>query len=159
MFEEEQKKRIETNFDSSLVSIPKKGRLIVSTSKESLSSLLLLLKAGGFAHLSLISCVDWIDDGELELCYHVWSQEQKIHAIVKTRIHRDSAHFISIIPIFQHAQTYEREIHEMFGVHFEGNPRLIPFLLEHWEDIPPMRKDFDLRKYAKDRFGAEERAE
>ncbi len=159
MFEEEQKNRIESDFESSRVSIPKKGRLIVATSKESLPSLLLLLKAGGFTHLSLISCVDWIEDGELELCYHVWSQEKKIHAIVKTRIMRDSPHFISILSIFQHAQTYEREIHEMFGVHFEGNPRQIPFLLEQWKDIPPMRKDFDLRKHAKDRFGVEERAE
>ena len=107
----------------------------------------------------MISCVDWMGEGELELVYHLWSYEKRIHAMVKTRIARESPRFLSIIPLFQHAQTYEREIHEMFGVHFEGNPRLTPLLLDHWQDMPPMRKDFDLRLYAKEHFGVEERSE
>ena len=159
MLEEEQKKKIEASLEGCQVTIPRAGRLVAATSKEALSSLLLLLKMDGFEHLSMISCVDWIDDGKLELVYHLWSYEKKVHAMVKTRIGRVSPRFLSIIPIFQHAQTYEREIHEMFGVHFKGNPRLIPFLLDHWEGMPPMRKDFDLRKYAREKFGVEERAE
>ena len=159
MIEEEQKKKIEASLEGCQVTIPRGGRMIATTSKEAFSSLLLLLKGDGFEHLSLISCVDWIDEGELELSYHLWSYEKKIHAMVKTRIGRDAPHLLSIIPIFRHAQTYEREIHEMFGVHFEGNPRLTPFLLDHWEGMPPMRKDFDLRNYAKETFGVEERAE
>jgi len=42
----------------------------------------------------------------------------------------------------------------MYGVHFEGNPRLTPFLLDHWQGPPPMRRDFDTRKYVQDAFGS-----
>jgi len=159
MAEEEIKHNIEASVEGCRVTIPRKGRLIAEAMKDALSSVLLLLKADGFEHLSMISCVDWIDEGELELVYHLWSYHKRIHAMVKTRIGRDSPRFLSVIPIFRHAQTYERELHEMFGIHFEGNPRLIPFLLDHWEGPPPMRRDFDLRGYAKEAFGVEERAE
>jgi len=157
--EEQQKNKIAANFENGEVTLPRKGRLVVTISKESLCSLLLFLKMDGFEHLSLISCVDWLGEGELELVYHLWSYQKKIHAMVKTRIDRESPHFLSIIPLFRHAQTYEREIYEMFGVRFEGNRRLIPFLLDNWQGAPPMRKDFDLRKYVKEKFDVEERAE
>jgi NADH-quinone oxidoreductase subunit C len=157
MIEEEQKRKIEGSLERCRVTLPRKGRLIARIPRDSLSSALLLLKAEGFEHLSMISCVDWIDEGELELVYHLWSYRDKIHAMVKTRLGRDSPRFLSIIPIFRHAQTYERELHEMFGIHFEGNPRLTPFLLDHWREAPPMRRDFDLRGHVKEKFGVEER--
>ncbi len=68
--------------------------------------------------------------------------------LVKTRIPRDNPVQDTLLPLWDQAQTYEREIHEMFGIKFEGNPRLTPFILEDWEGIPPMRKDFDSRKYS-----------
>jgi NADH-quinone oxidoreductase subunit C len=79
--------------------------------------------------------------------------------MVKIRIGRDQPYYLSVIPIFPHAQTYERELHEMFGIHFQGNPRLIPLLLDHWRATPPMRKDFNLRQYASENFDIGERAQ
>ena len=149
---EEVKRKIQANFEGCKATTPRPGRLIATIPSQALPSLLLLLKADGFEHLSLISCVDWIDEAELELSYHLWCYDKKIHAIVKTRIGRDSPRFLSIIPLFQHAQTYEREIHEMYGVRFEGNPRLTPLLLDHWQGPPPMRRDFDTRQYVQDTF-------
>jgi NADH-quinone oxidoreductase subunit C len=159
MSEQDKKKQIETALEDCRVIVPRKGRMVVTTPRDSLSSALLLLKSEGFEHLSMISCVDWIDEGELELVYHLWSYREKIHAMVKTRIARDEPYFLSISPIFPHGQTYERELHEMFGIHFQGNPRLIPLLLDHWRAAPPMRKDFDLRHYAAENFDIGERAQ
>jgi len=156
--EEDQKRRLVAGLRECRVAIPKPGRLVAEVPRDGLVSLLLLLKADGFEHLSMISCVDWIEEGELELVYHLWSQEKKVHVMAKTRIGREAPRFLSIIPIFRHAQTYERELHEMFGIVFDGNPRLVPLLLDHWRGPPPMRKDFDLRRYAKETFGVEERA-
>ena len=77
--------------------------------------------------------------------------------MLKTRLPREDARIVTASPVFRHAQTYEREIHEMYGVHFEGNPRLTPFLLDHWQGPPPMRRDFDTRGYVKETFEVEER--
>jgi len=43
-------------------------------------------------------------------------------------------------------------MHELFGIKFEGHPRLTPLLLEREYKIPPFRKDFDTRKYVEEVF-------
>jgi len=146
------KQGIEQRYESCLVTVPREKRVIVSLPKDSLFSLIAFMKEQGFQHLSFITCLDWIEEGEFELVYHLASYEDGIHAIVKTRIDRADPVYLSIIPLFEHAQTYEREIHEMFGVEFTGNDRLTPFLLANWQEIPPMRKDFDTQEYSERMF-------
>jgi len=146
------KQGIEQRYASCLVTVPREKRVIVSLPKDSLFSLIAFMKEQGFQHLSFITCVDWIEEGEFELVYHLASHEDGIHAIVKTRVDRADPVYLSIIPLFEHAQTYEREIHEMFGVEFAGNDRLTPFLLANWQEIPPMRKDFDTQEYSERMF-------
>jgi len=148
MKEEAIKQGIEQRYASCLVTVPREKRVIVSLPKDSLFSLIAFMKE----HLSFITCVDWIKEGEFELVYHLASYGDGIHAIVKTRVDRADPVYLSIIPLFEHAQTYEREIHEMFGVEFAGNDRLTPFLLANWQEIPPMRKDFDTQEYSERMF-------
>jgi len=128
------------------------NRLSVTTPGESVLAVLDYLKASGFYQLKSISCVDWIDDNEFELVYHVASLERPLHIMVKTRIDRDKPVFPTAMSIFKNAGIFEREMHELFGVMFEGNPDLNPLFLDNWKDIPPFRKDFDMRKYVKDTY-------
>ena len=152
MREEAIRQEIEQHYERSQVTVPRRQRIIISLPKDSLFSLIAFMKEEGFRHLSLITCVDWIEEGEFELVYHLTSYEDSIHAIVKTRIDGANPTYQSMIPLFAHAQTYEREIHEMFGVEFAGNNRLTPFLLTNWQEIPPMRKDFDTKEYSERTF-------
>lgn len=48
------------------------------------------------------------------------------------------------------ADWEEREAEDLFGLHFEGHPKLGEFVLhEHWpEGVNPMRRDFDVREKA-----------
>lgn len=157
MSEQEIKEAIERRIDRAAAIVLKKGRVIVTVPAGTVVSALICLKAQGFEHLSAISCTDWLEQGEFELVYHLWSYKDKVHVMLKTRIPRENPQTVTAIPVFRHAQTYEREIHEMYGVHFEGNARLTPFLLDHWQGPPPMRRDFDARGYVKKKFGIEER--
>lgn len=117
------------------------------------------LKDLGFDHFALMTCIDLIDDNEFELVYHLWSYGTKGLIMVKTTIDRDEPTVGSVVPIFRPAITYEREIHEMFGLDFPGNPRLTEFILEDWEGPPPMRKDFNALQYSVDRFDMDIRYE
>jgi NADH-quinone oxidoreductase subunit C len=55
----------------------------------------------------------------------------------------------SIHHLWQQAKIYQRELREMFGIDFPGSPGLHEnFALEGWEDIPPMRRDFDTKEYS-----------
>ena len=159
MSEDDLKKKLEENIDGTVASVLRKGRVSVSVPSAGALSALVFVKSLGFEHLSAVSCTDWLEANELELVYHLWSYADKVHLMLKTRIPRDNARMVTATPVFKHAQTYEREIHEMFGVYFDGNARLVPLLLDHWEGLPPMRRDFNTREYVRDVFGVEERGE
>jgi len=151
---------IESTFKDISVSIPEDTKLIITAKKEDLLSILRFLQDKGYNHLALISCVDWIEEKEFELVYIITSYleeneytgREKINIILKTKINRENPQFITAIPVFENAEPYEREIHELFGINFKGHPRLTPLFLEREYKIPPFRKDFDTREYVKEFF-------
>ncbi len=155
------KKKLTSTFYDIQVDIHEKERIVISARKESVLSILSFLKNQGYTHLGLISCVDWIEEKTFELVYilsaylqddETYTEKEKMHIILKTKISREKSEFLSVIPIFKNAEPYEREIHELFGIHFEGHPRLTPLFLEREYKVPPFRKNFDTRKYVKDVF-------
>ena len=146
-------KKIKKTFSSAKVSIQREKRVIVEIEPDAIPPFLSYVKDYlDFKHLSHISYVDWIEENEFELVFILWSYEQQVQIIAKTRINRDVPKFTTITKLWVQAETYEREIHEMYGIEFEGNDRMGEFLLEDWEDIPPMRRDFDTIKFVKENF-------
>ena len=138
-----------------------KHRLEISVEKKAVLSVLSFIKIRGYNHLGLISCVDWIEENAFELLYILspymkkdesYTDDEKSNVLLKTRISREKPICLSAIPIFEIAEPYEREIHELFGIHFEGHPRLTPLFLERKYETPPFRKDFDTRQYVKTVF-------
>ena len=102
-----------------------------------------------YPHLSAISCVDWIDDKQFELVYQFWSYTKKVIVSVKIRIPRvEEPHFESITSLWQPAKFFERDIHEMFGIYFDGSEDMEKYILTDWNGPPPMRKDFITREFA-----------
>jgi NADH-quinone oxidoreductase subunit C len=154
--------KLESTFKDVQVVIPEDGRVAVTAENQSVLAILRFLKDAGFDHLALLSAVDWIEDNAFELCFILssymrnddeYTDSQKLHIILKTRIPREKPQFKTITYIFPNAEPYEREMNELFGIKFEGHKRLIPLLLERNYEIPPFRKDFDTRKYVEEVFG------
>ncbi len=55
----------------------------------------LLQGHASYVHLSAITCVDWIEEDEFELVYHVWSYETRSLVSAHTRIPRDPGVYLS----------------------------------------------------------------
>jgi NADH-quinone oxidoreductase subunit C len=155
------KEQLETAFKTVAVTIPEDTRIVIDVKKDQVLAVLRFLKDRKFDHLALVSCVDWIEEQEFELVYILtaYTQDEEkhtarnsLHLIVKTRISRQSPRLETVTGIFSNAEPYEREIHELFGVKFEGHKRLTLLFLERDYKIPPFRKDFDTRKYVSDVF-------
>lgn len=107
------------------------------------------LKNAGWRQLSFITCVDWLEEGVFELVYNLFDWEKGIRILLSMELDRQDPHTMTIINIFDGAQYYEREIHEFFGVVFQGNEDALKSLfLERWDDMPPLRKDFNSRAYS-----------
>ncbi len=146
--------RLKTRFDVFDFEQRKKYQSFCSVNKLSLVSLVTYLKATeGFKVLVLITVVDWIEDGKFQITYLLNNPELKTDLGIRTFISRDNEEMESIHDLWEHAPTFQREIREMYGINFPGSPRVDEsFLLEGWDDIPPMRREFDTKKYSEDTF-------
>ena len=125
---------------------------IVSVEASMLNAVLELLKRKGFSHLSLITGVDRIKDGVFEVFYTLFRWETGETLLVKSSVSRDKPVITSVMHLWPTARFYERDVHEFFGIVFDGNPDLKPLILENWKEMPPMRKDFDPQKYSNEHF-------
>jgi len=107
----------------------------------------------GFRHLVLITAVDWIEEDQFQLTYLLRNHTQKTDVGLRVFIPRQNPVMESVHTLWETAATYQRELHEMFGIDFPGSPRVNkPFILEGWQDIPPYRRDFDTKKYSEETY-------
>jgi len=142
-------------------SVKREKRVEIFTSTNAIEDVLLYTKNSlGYIHFTQLSCVDWIEENEFELVYIIWSPEDKITLLIKVRLDRDNPVAPNIDYIWRHANTFERELREMYGIEFEGLVGDKDFILEDWIEMPPMRRDFDTMEYSKrtyfDRPGRED---
>jgi Ni,Fe-hydrogenase III component G len=130
---------------------PRESRIFLRVKKEAFRETLEYVVGNlGFKHLSTITGVDL--GTEIELLYHMVLND----AIVLTlgfSVPKEKPTTRTITDLVPSAVLYEREVHEMLGVDFEGHPNLIPLVLpEGWpQDVYPLRKDRqfeELRKIA-----------
>ena len=126
--------------DLSFLSVPK---------SRAVEAVMWMRDHGGFTHLVMISCVDRIEDGVFELVYLLNNPGAHIDIGICVDIGRDGAVMESMHHLWAGVRVYQREIREMFGIDFPGSPGVDePMILEGWDDIPPMRRDFDTLEYA-----------
>jgi NADH-quinone oxidoreductase subunit C len=96
---------------------------------------------------NIASAVDDFDG--LEILYHFSLDASgfvvTVRAIIKDR---ESPHVDSITSVTRSAWWIEREIHELFGIEFDGNSDLRPLLLpDDWpKGVYPLRKNFVVPK-------------
>ncbi|MBI9108102.1 MAG: NADH-quinone oxidoreductase subunit C [Spirochaetales bacterium] len=133
------------------------GWFITCEKKDVISLLTHLKITGGFTHLILITAVDWIEEDRFQLTYLLNNPQLKIRLGLRTFIERsvwpDESEMQSAHHLWPAVKTYQRELHEMFGIDFPGSPEVNdPLILEYWDDIPPYRRDFDTKKYSEETY-------
>ena len=144
---------VEGNFKVDKTIVTDKYQVSFEVKKEDVHQLLTVLKSEGWIQLSYLSAIDWLEDNEFELVYIVFNWEKPVYIQIRTRLDRDNATMNSILPIYPGCKYYEREAHEFFGIKFPGNPDYEKQLvLEEWDDMPPLRKDFDPQAYSDRKF-------
>lgn len=143
---------IKSKFKDGILNLTEDERFSITVKEEKFYEVLTELKEHGFGHLSDVTCVDYIEEDEFEVIYHLWSHTRGRRGNVKVRIPRDSASIKSVSDLWPSAQMHERENHELFGVTFVGNPDLSPLFLDDWTEIPPLRKDFNSREFVKRKY-------
>lgn len=99
-----------------------------------------------FDLLRCLSVVDYND--HFQVVYHLFSLAKRHKLVVKTRTAgAENPAVPSVATVWKTADWYEREGRDLFGVTFEGHPRMEPLLL--WEGFEgfPGRKSYPFHEY------------
>jgi len=99
----------------------------------------------GMSQLSLLACVDYREYFQIVYILHSLAPERT--AVIKTDVPYETAALPSVTSVWRAADWYEREAHDLFGVHFEGHPDLSPLLLYEGFEGYPGRKEYPFNDY------------
>ena len=96
-----------------------------------------------FRFLSDLTAVDhYPNEPRFEMVYHLFSIENSSRLRLKTQVVGTDPKVDSLVPVWPAANAFEREVFDLFGIHFAGHPDLRRILLpEDWEGHP-LRKDY-----------------
>ncbi len=86
------------------------------------------LAATGATMLDMLTAVDAPGNGRIEVVAHLVDVAGGARHLVWTAVNRDVPVLASLVGVYPGAAWHEREVHEMFGVTFAGNPDLRPLL-------------------------------
>ena len=98
-----------------------------------------------FNMLLCMSCVDYKE--YFQMVYFLHSLEREQTLVVKAELSYEEPSIPSLTSVWQGAEWYEREAHDLFGIYFEGHPDLSPLLLYEGFEGYPGRKEFPFYEY------------
>lgn len=123
-----------------------RNHIVVSVSRDKVVEVLSTLKSEASLacdYFTCLSAVDWQDEG-FEVLIMVYSMAHLNTVILKVRLDKADAKMPSSTGVYRGANWHERECFEMFGIEFEGHPRLEKLYLPPDFEGHPLLKSFKL---------------
>lgn len=119
--------------------------------KETLVPLCVELIKNPSCFFDMLSCITGVDNGveagTMEVIYHVYSIPYHTSLALKVILVRDNPELESITSLWKSANWLEREVFDMFGIHFINHPDLRRILMPaDWKGYP-LRKDYQHEEY------------
>lgn len=109
-----------------------------------------------FKQLVDICGVDYPErEQRFEVVYNLLSLTHNRRVRVKVPINDESVP--SVVSVFSTAGWFEREVWDMYGIFFEGNPDLRRILTDYGFEGHPLRKDFPLTGFVEIRYDEEQK--
>ena len=125
--------------------VPRNRRIFVSVEKTAFREAAeYLTKNLEFKHISTITGRD--AGGQTEVIYHL--NRRGVELSLRVQVPPREATLPTITDLIPGAVLYEREVHDLLGVKFEGHPDLSPLILpEEWPTgVYPLKKEWTVEK-------------
>ena len=125
-----------------------RNELTVTVVREHLAAAGQAVQAAGYNFLEDVTAVDWYpSEPRFQVTYHILSHRLKQRVRLVVRLDSADATVDSITSVWPSANFYEREVFDLFGIHFAGHPRLTRIMMPtDWEGHP-LRKDYPVEGY------------
>ncbi|MDR0791271.1 MAG: NADH-quinone oxidoreductase subunit C [Methanomassiliicoccaceae archaeon] len=102
-----------------------------------------LRDALNFEHASSVCGVDWGD--HLQVVYHLSNYCTGTMVEITVDVPNEDPHIASVALLWEGADWHERETYELFGIIFDGHPKLERLLTPQNYEFFPFRKSYKLR--------------
>ena len=125
-----------------------RSELTVEVKPEAIRAACEAVKEDGYNFLEDVTAVDWYPaEPRFQVAYSILSMGLKQRIRINARVSSDDPRIDSITSIWPAANFYEREVFDLFGIHFPGHPRLTRIMMpDNWEGHP-LRKDYPVEGY------------
>ncbi len=122
---------------------------VVYIARERIREVLRWLKddaAHDYKFLIDVTAVDYGGGRPLEVVYQLWSLTHGRQLRLKVTLPLSALEVDSAVPVWNSANWLEREVYDLFGIHFHGHPDLRRIMMpDNYAEGHPLRKDFPLR--------------
>ncbi|MDH3211036.1 MAG: NADH-quinone oxidoreductase subunit C [Myxococcales bacterium] len=100
-----------------------------------------------FEMLTDLTAVDYLgEEPRFEVVYHLYSVAKNHRVRIKARVAEDAPEIESAVALWPSANWMEREVWDLYGIHFRNHPDLRRILLYEQFDGHPLRKDYPKEK-------------
>ncbi len=125
-----------------------RGELTLNIPRESIVAAARAAQQAGYNFLEDVTAVDWVpSEPRFQIVYHILSHTLKQRLRLTVRLASSDASVDTITGVWPSANFYEREVFDLFGVHFGGHPKLTRIMMPlDWEGHP-LRKDYPVEGY------------
>jgi NADH-quinone oxidoreductase subunit C len=125
-----------------------RNELTITVAKENIVAACEAAKAAGYNFFEDVTAVDWYpQEPRIKLAYHILSYTLKQRLRIAVQLDSADLALDSITGVWPSANFYEREVFDLFGVHFGGHPRLTRIMMpDDWKGHP-LRKDYPVEGY------------
>lgn len=125
-----------------------RDELTLMVANENIVAAARAIQQAGYNFLEDVTAVDWYpSEPRFQITYHILSHGLKARLRLAVLLGSDEASLDSITSVWPSANFYEREVFDLFGVHFSGHPNLKRIMMpEEWKGHP-LRKDYPVEGY------------
>jgi NADH-quinone oxidoreductase subunit C len=125
-----------------------RDELTITVARKNIVNAAKALQQAGYNFLEDVTAVDWYpSEPRFQIVYHILSMSLKQRVRLVVLLDGEDAALDSITSVWPAANFYEREIFDLFGVHFGGHPNLRRIMMpEDWKGHP-LRKDYPVEGY------------
>ena len=125
-----------------------RNELTLTVAPENIRAAAQAAKDAGYNFFEDVTAVDWYPaEPRFQVAYSILSMGLKQRIRINARVFGDDPRIDSITSIWPAANFYEREVFDLFGIHFPGHPRLTRIMMpDNWNGHP-LRKDYPVEGY------------
>ena len=157
MSDEAVNEETEQNNETEVYETSSRGQTVLHTGRNNLLNKIQQLYSDGFTVCIDLTAVDYLENPKrdlpeeikperFELVVSLLSHQKRERIRLRIQVPENDLTVPTLFDIYPGTEALEREVHDLFGIDFDGHPDMTRILMpENWEGHP-LRKDYDVGK-------------